>query len=130
VTQTTDGQWQCDKCLNIFPNCVRRWIFSGIVQDHTSSTWVSFFNEQAEQLLGNATADEVFQRSYGDAGGLDQDAYDTVFARARFTEWIFKCKVKQEMMNEEHRVKTSVVALQPVDYLKDSLELLSLLEKL
>lgn len=122
VTQTTDGQWYCDKCNHTYPNCVRRWIFSGVIEDDSSSTWVSFFNEQAETLLGNVTADTVYEQTYGNNN--DQDAYDSYFARANHTEWIFKCKVKTEMVNDESRVKTSVVSLHPVDYVKESQDLL------
>lgn len=127
VTQTTDGNWYCDKCQGSFPTCVRRWIFSGVVEDDTSSTWVSFFNEQAETLLAGATADQVYAETYQDQ--QDQDAYDSYFAKANHTEWIFKCKVKNEMVNEESRVKTSVVAMQPVDFAKESRDLLSALAK-
>jgi replication factor A1 len=128
VTQTTDGQWYCDKCQGTYQNCIRRWIFSGVVEDGTSSTWVSFFNEQAETLFASATADEVYNKTYS-GEGHDQDAYDSYFARASFTEYIFKCKVKQEMVNEESRVKTSVYSLHPVDYLKESKDLLAAIEK-
>ena len=38
VTQTRDQQWQCDKCQGIYADCVRRWIFSGVVEDGTGST--------------------------------------------------------------------------------------------
>jgi replication factor A1 len=129
-TQTTDGNWYCEKCNNTYPNPVRRWIFSGIVEDTTSSTWVSFFNEQAEMLFGGMTADECFQKSYsGGTGMYDQDAYDSVFAKVNYTEWIFKCKVKQDSYNDEMRVKTSVVSLHPIDYVKESQDLLAAIEK-
>ncbi|GKY95854.1 hypothetical protein MPSEU_000546000 [Mayamaea pseudoterrestris] len=127
VSTTTDGQWYCDKCQGSFPNCVRRWIFSATVQDDTSSTWVSFFNEQAEQLLG-VTADEVYAKS-NTSGGFEQDTYDSFFAKALYTEWIFKCKIKNEMVNEESRVKASVVTLVPVDYARESLDMLAAIEK-
>lgn len=128
MTQTTDGQWYCDKCANTYPQPVRRWIFSGVVEDATSSTWVSFFNEQAETLFGGMTADQLYQESYG-GGAFDQDRYDSVFVKPLFTEWIFKCKVKNELHNDESRVKTSVHSLFPVDYAKESLELLDAIEK-
>jgi replication factor A1 len=60
---------------------------------------------------------------------MDQDAYDSYFAKANHTEWIFKCKVKQEMVNDESRVKTSVVAMHPVDYVKESQDLLAAIEQ-
>lgn len=128
VTQTTDGQWYCDKCLSTYATCVRRWIFSGTVADDTSSTWVSVFNEQAEVLL-NATADQVYETTSSDMGGGDQDKYDSFFSQATNTEWIFKCKVKNEMVQDEQRVKTSVYSLLPVDYVKESRDLLAALAK-
>ena len=127
VTQTTDNNWYCDKCQGTFETCVRRWIFSGTVSDDTSTTWVSLFNEQAETLFGGVTADEVFEKSMS-SGETDQDAYDSYFAKASHTDWIFKCKVKQEMVGDESRVKTSVVTLHPVDYAKESRDLLEALK--
>ena len=126
-TQTTDNQWYCDKCQGTYPNPVRRWIFSGVVEDATSSTWVSFFNEQAEALLG-VTADECYHASYNN-GGFDPDAYDSVFAKVLFKEWIFKCKVKNEFHNDENRIKTSVYSMSPVDYVKESVDLLAAIEQ-
>ena len=124
VTQTTDGQYYCEKCAGTFDRCVRRWIFSGVVEDSTGSTWVSFFNEQAEQLLGGGvTADDVYRESY--EGDFNQDAYESVFAKGLHTEWIMKCKVKSELVNDESRIKTSVYSLHPVDYAKEANELLA-----
>jgi len=128
VTQTTDGQWFCDKCQGTYPNPVRRWIFSGVVEDATSSTWVSFFNEQAETLFDGLTADECYEQSFG-GGSFDQDRYDSVFAKVMYSEWIFKCKVKNEIHNDESRVKTSVYSMHPMDYLKESQDLLAAIEK-
>ena len=127
VEQLVDGNWQCQKCNSTYPNCVRRWIFSATVCDDTSTTWVSLFNEQAETLFGGVTADEVYNTTMGDV--MDQDAYDSYFAKANHSEWIFKCKVKQEMVNDESRVKTSVVAMHPVDYVKESQDLLAAIEQ-
>jgi replication factor A1 len=127
ATQTTDGQWTCEKCQGTYPTCVRRWIFSGTAEDDTSTTWVNFFNEQGELLLGES-ADDVYNRTFG-GGYTDQDAYDSLFARAMYTEWIFRCRVKNEVYNEESRVKTSVMGLHPVDYAKESLDIIAALEK-
>ena len=128
VTQTTDGSWFCDKCQGTYQDPVRRWIFSATVEDDTCSTWVSFFNSQAETLLGGeTTADMAFQKFI--EHNQDQDGYDSLFCRAQHTEWIFKCKVKSEMVNEEQRVKTSVYALEPVNYVQESENMLKALEK-
>lgn len=128
MTQTTDGQWFCDKCQGTFPNPVRRWIFTGTVEDDTCSTWVSFFNPQAETLLGGEmTADQAYEQFL--EHNQDQDGYDSLFHKAIHTEWVMKCKVKMEVVNEESRLKTSVYALQPLDYVKESEEILAALQK-
>jgi replication factor A1 len=129
VTQTTDGQWFCEKCGQNFEKPVRRWIFSATVEDDTGSTWVSFFNPQAETLLGGETTADMAYEQFMEHN-QDQDGYDSLFHKATHTEWVFKCKVKSEMVNDEQRVKTSVMALKPVDYVKESEEILAALEKL
>ena len=123
VTQTTDGNWQCDRCQGTYPTCTRKWIFSGTVGDDSGATWVSLFDDQALTLFNGATADDVF------AQYENQDAYDGIFARAQYTEWIFKCRVKSEMVSDEPRLKTSVVLMHPVDYVSESRNILAELEK-
>jgi len=127
VTPTPDGRWQCDKCYGIFDNCVRRWIFSGVVEDESSSTWVSFFNEQAETMM-KTTADDAYARTH-ENGVFDQNAYDGYFFPALFSEWVFRCRVKNEMVNEDSRVKTSAMNMYPVDFLQESKDLLAAIEK-
>jgi replication factor A1 len=124
VTQTTDMSWFCDKCQGTYPNCVRRWIFSATIADDSATTWVSLFNEQAETLFGGATADTVYGQTFDSETGGDQDKYDSYFAKANHSEWVFKCRVKQEMMGEETRVKTSVYSMHPVNYAQESRDML------
>mmetsp|Transcript_111608 Transcript_111608/g.322586 ORF Transcript_111608/g.322586 Transcript_111608/m.322586 type:complete len:637 (+) Transcript_111608:377-2287(+) len=123
VTQTTDGNWQCDRCQGIYPTCNRKWIFSGTVADDSASTWVSLFDDQAMTLFNGATADEIFQQYE------NQDVYDSCFERANYTEWVLKCRVKNEMVNEESRTKVTVVRMDPVDYVAESKNILAQLEK-
>jgi replication factor A1 len=122
VTQTTDGQWQCDRCHGVFNDCNRKWIFSATVADDTASTWVSLFDDQALTLFDGVTADQVYQDS-------TSDYYETHFAKALCSEWIFKCRVKQELHNEETKVKTTVLRMDPVDYAPETQQLLQDLAK-
>ena len=124
VTQTTDGNWQCDRCHGTYPTCSHKWIFSGTLADDTSTTWVSFFDEHATQLFGGASADDAF------ANFDNQDSYDGHFGKATHTEWIFRCRVKNEIVNDEPRVKTQVVRMDPVDYAVESNELLQAIAKM
>ena len=127
VTQTTDGNYHCERCNQTFENCMRRFIFSGTLCDDTSTTWVSLFDEQAKVLLDGISADECYEKTHAIG---DTDAYNSVFDKALFTEWIFTCKVKQEMVQDEMRVKTTVYSLHPVDYVKESRDLISAIQKI
>jgi replication factor A1 len=131
VTQSEDGStWECKKCCKHYPKPVRRWILSAVIQDYSSSTWVTLYNEQAELLLGGITADEAFDLSNGDDNIFNIDKYNSIFFKPLYQEYIFKCKVKNEINREtnESRLKTIIVGLAPTDYLKESLQLLSLFE--
>lgn len=129
VTATPDGQWHCEKCQRTYPEPVRRWIFSGVVEDSSGSTWVSFFNEQAESLLEGVTADQAYAKAYENQE-YNQDAYDSVFAKAYYSEWVMKCKVKSEIHDGNARVKTAVYSMQPVNYAQESKELLAAIEQM
>lgn len=120
VTQTADGSWHCERCQQMYPTCVRRYIFSATVADDTSTTWASLFNEQAEQLLGVAADD--LHRDLDQ--NQDEEKYNGTFEANNFKEFIFTCKVKQEFVNDEARVKTSIVRMHPVNYVEESRKLL------
>jgi len=124
INQTTDGSYHCDRCNGTYPNCNRKWIFSGTVGDATSNTWVSVFDEQAQQMLGH-TADEMHGH-YETA----QEKYDAVFAKAAFSEWLFKCRVRKEMVNDEYRTKVQVVRMEAVDYAAECREMIQALERM
>lgn len=127
VAQTADGNYHCERCQGTFPNCVRKFIFSATLTDDSSTTWVSLFDDQARVLLEGISADDVYEKTYAQG---DIDSYNAYFDKALFSEWIFTCKVKQEMVQDEMRIKTSVYALHPVDYVKESKELLQAIRKL
>mmetsp|Transcript_6784 Transcript_6784/g.14694 ORF Transcript_6784/g.14694 Transcript_6784/m.14694 type:complete len:645 (+) Transcript_6784:208-2142(+) len=125
ATQTSDGNWHCDKCQQTYETCVRRFIFSGTVADDTCTSWVSVFNEQAEALFNGeptAKADYLYEQLINGDG---RDLYDSTFMKATYTDWIIKCKVKQEMVGDEQRIKTSVVSVAPIDYVVESRNLLT-----
>ena len=73
--------------------------------------------------LGGMTANELYNIINDEEEG--KMAYDGHFAKATFTEWIFTCKVKQEVANGEMRLKTSVHSLHPVDYAQEGRSLLN-----
>jgi replication factor A1 len=124
ATQTSDGNWHCDKCQQTYPNCVRRFIISACVADDTATTWVSLYNEQAETLFDGVTADQLYQNFIETN---DKDLYNSTFLKSTYTEWVMTCKVKQELVGDETRTKTSIVRMSPVDYVKESRNILTAL---
>ncbi|KAL7487194.1 hypothetical protein ACHAW6_012791 [Cyclotella cf. meneghiniana] len=124
ATQTSDGNWHCDKCQQTYPNCVRRFIISACVADDTATTWVSLYNEQAETLFEGVTADQLYQNFIETN---DKDLYNSTFLKSTYTEWVMTCKVKQELVGDETRTKTSIVRMSPVDYVKESRNILTAL---
>ncbi|VEU45086.1 unnamed protein product [Pseudo-nitzschia multistriata] len=124
INQTTDGSYHCDRCNGTYPNCNRKWIFSGTVGDSTSNTWVSVFDEQAQQMLGR-TADEMHEHYQ-----TNQPLYDACFAKAAFSEWVLKCRVRKEQVNDEYRTKVQVVRMEPVDYAAECREMIQALERM
>lgn len=129
VTAVGDGNWYCDRCQQTRAECVRRYIFSGTVIDETCTTWVSIFNDQALQLLGEEnTADRLYQL-YFEQGDTEM-GFEGTFHKAMFSDWIFKCKVKQETVGDENRIKASIVTMHPVDYVKESKYILAAIARM
>lgn len=117
-----DGTYYCERCSRNYENCIHRYIFSATISDDTSTSWVSLFDDQAKTLLDGMAADQMHEILNGEGG---QSAYDGFFAKANFTDWIFSCKVKQEMNQNEMRIKTSIQSLHQVDYAKEGYSLLN-----
>ena len=130
VTATADGgSWYCDRCQQTRPDCTRRYIFSATVIDDTCTSWVSVFNDQALQLLGEEnTADRVNEMYFEQAD--PDNGFESMFQKVLFSDWIFKCKVKQETVGDESRIKASIVSMSPVDYAKESKNLLAAIAKM
>lgn len=40
------GQWTCQKCNQSYADCVRRFILSASMSDHSGTQWFSIFDEQ------------------------------------------------------------------------------------
>ena len=89
------------------------------------TSWVTVFNEQAEVMFSEKSADYLYNKLINDPAGKDE--YDSTFASVSFTDWIIKCKVKQEEVGEEQRIKTSISSLAPLDYIVESCNLLNVL---
>jgi replication factor A1 len=125
VVETMDGGWICEKCGgHTFDRCDRRFILSATAQDHTGQTWMTLFNDTALPLLNNTTAQQLYE--FKQAG---DPTYDHVFANSHFQAFLMRLRVKAEMVNDEQRVKLSVMRLEPLDYRQECRNLLDAIGK-
>eukprot|EP01103_Thecamoeba_quadrilineata_P012133 TRINITY_DN3056_c0_g1_i1.p1 TRINITY_DN3056_c0_g1~~TRINITY_DN3056_c0_g1_i1.p1 ORF type:complete len:679 (+),score=164.76 TRINITY_DN3056_c0_g1_i1:54-2090(+) len=122
---TVLNQWQCEKCNISAPRCLHRYILSLVAVDHTSSQWLSAFNEAGQKIL-NIDASKLAEMK---EAGRDQE-FESYFQKANFKSYIFKIRAKEERYNDVQRVKCSIVELQPVDYVQESRFLLEQIQKL
>ena len=122
VEETSLGKWRCNKCNETRDDCVRRFVLYGTMADDTCTSWVTVFNKEVELLLEGKTADELFEKMCNESSGVDE--YNSMFAKCQYTDWIVKCKVKEEVHNDEKRTKTTVSSLSAVDYVVESRNLL------
>jgi replication factor A1 len=124
VIQSLADMWQCEKCNHDYPSCNRRYMLSASVADHSGTTWVTLFDEQVQQLLGHSAEEMHELKMSGDEAG-----YEGVFAAALFKQVCLKLRVKQDMVNDEPRMKSSAASYAPVDFAAESKQLMAAITK-
>jgi len=79
------------------------------LQDHTGPTWVTAFQEVGEEIMQHP-AKELFLWSQ-----TDNQKFIEAIQKLTFTKHLFKLKVKEEMYNDEQRLKSTVVRVDRID---------------
>lgn len=124
VIEDVNQNYLCEKCQMTHENCENRYILSCTIQDNTGSAWATCFNDQGKILLENRSADEMVELQQSNA-----KLFENVFKQCTFKEFIFRLRVKAEQVQEELRVKSSVVSLEPINYISESTHLIDLIAK-
>ena len=120
MTEQSDGTFYCEKTQKTIETPTKRYILSVQAADATGSSWLSAFNDQAEQLLGRTADDLAALKEAGDDAGYN-DAIDG----AIWKTYNMNLRVKADEWNGEKRIKTTITGLAPVDYAAESKELLA-----
>ncbi|CAF3324524.1 unnamed protein product [Rotaria socialis] len=112
VNKLSSGLYHCDKCREDFNECNWSYMLRAELVDSTGTIWVSFFRQQAEELMGNIPAkqfaqakekgDEVLMQSY-----LNKNA---------FREKNFRLRINEETFNDVTLIKISCVSMSDVDF--------------
>eukprot|EP00252_Welwitschia_mirabilis_P017167 TRINITY_DN38089_c0_g1_i1.p1 TRINITY_DN38089_c0_g1~~TRINITY_DN38089_c0_g1_i1.p1 ORF type:complete len:797 (+),score=128.77 TRINITY_DN38089_c0_g1_i1:128-2518(+) len=120
-----DGTWHCDACGQSFPECNYRYLLQAQVQDATGVTWVTAFQEAAEEIMG-ITAKELYNLRLED----DDVKFAEIMRNIVFNQYLFKLKVKEETYGDDQRVKCTVVKAERLDYSSECRVLLDLISKI
>ncbi|CAD5235169.1 unnamed protein product [Bursaphelenchus xylophilus] len=104
-----DNTINCDRCG---PGVEAKYVYmlSLEVADFTGVCWLTLFDEAAQSLL-QISADEL-QQMYTD----DRESYDAVFDRIRFSDYIFRCRIKYETFNDRQNLRWTAMQVNPVNY--------------
>lgn len=117
-----DGNgWRCEKCDTVYPAPEHRYIMSFNVWDHTEQVWLNGFNDIGQQLLGRPAGDMY------DLKENDENAFGAAIQEGTCTQWLFRCKAKQESFQDTLRVRYTVMTAAPLDYKKESKKLVEII---
>ncbi|KAH9644803.1 hypothetical protein HF086_007891 [Spodoptera exigua] len=105
-----NGLYRCEKCNREYPNYKYRLLLAANVSDATGDQRITAFNEAAEAMLGRNVAE------IGRLFEYDKTGYTQMFEEVKFKTFVFKFRTKMETYNDEARLKTTVMNVQPVDY--------------
>jgi replication factor A1 len=125
VNEMGPGCFYCEKCQKEYPKCDYRYLLNIGVSDHTTTTWLSCFNDTAMLMVGHA-ADEVMR--WKQDGDIDRFA--ACFTTATYKTYHLKVRAKQESYQGEMKVRCQVISATPIDYIHDSKVLISNIRKL
>lgn len=114
-----NGLYRCEKCNRDFPNYKYRLLLAANVSDPTGDQRVTAFNEAAETMLCMKAAD------IGNMFENNKEAYTHLFEELKFKTFVFKFRTKMETYNDEARLKTTVMNIQPIDYKEGNSKLIA-----
>ncbi|KHJ40022.1 replication factor-A domain protein [Trichuris suis] len=119
VVDQNTGLYRCEKCNKEYPNFTWRLLLNVRICDFSSVNQVTMFQDTAEKLL-NVKVDEL-----SSIREQDMQAFDDLFDQVTFRNFLFRLRVKQEMYNDEVRIRFICVRVEEVSLP----EYLSCLEK-
>uniref|UniRef100_A0A5S6QRM4 Replication protein A subunit n=1 Tax=Trichuris muris TaxID=70415 RepID=A0A5S6QRM4_TRIMR len=108
VIDQNTGLYRCEKCNKEYPNFTWRLLLNVRICDFSSVAQVTIFQEAAEKLL-NIKVSEL-----SDMREQDMQAYDDLFDRVAFKNFLFRLRVKQEMYNDEVRIRFICVRVEEI----------------
>jgi replication factor A1 len=123
MSETSPGTYSCDNCGENPVNF--RYILSLTVADHSGSEYVTLFDNEGAQLLGQPA--KVLQEWVATDEG--RVAFERTVAAAEHREMLLTVKAKAEERAGESRIKVTAVKLREVDFARENKALLGALKR-
>jgi len=116
--------YRCVKCNREYPNFKYRLLGSMNVGDWSGNLWISMFASEAEKVL------EMSSQAVGEAIENDPEALADMADKTHFKQFVIKCRSKMETFNDENRLKTVAVKVDPINYKEYNSYLISKIQQL
>ncbi|KAI8070318.1 putative replication factor-A protein 1 [Gongronella butleri] len=116
--------WRCEKCDKSYDQPEYRYMLQCRLEDATSHVYANAFDEVSLTLLG-VTANEAIALREN-----DEAAFNHLFSNAAHRMYNMKIRAKQEVYNDQARVRYNLFEVSPVDFVKDGRDLVAAIEKL
>ncbi|MES1921362.1 60S acidic ribosomal protein P1, partial [Bonamia ostreae] len=120
VDSAGSEEFWCEMC-NSVTEARARYILNFSLNDHTGSQFVNCFDEVGEKILGVAAGD---LSKLAEGPLADEAAFGDVFLKAAFQTKLYKIKAKSENYLDEERIRCTVLAVQDIDFVNQSVKLL------
>ncbi|XP_018574321.1 replication protein A 70 kDa DNA-binding subunit [Anoplophora glabripennis] len=124
IIDMENQMYRCEKCNREFPNFKYRLLASMNVGDWSGNQWVSMFSSEVEKVLG-MTSQEV-----GEQIEQDSEAMAAIADKVHFKQFVMKCRAKMETYNDETRLKTVCIKVDPINYEEYNAHLIGRIQQL
>jgi len=110
LVDTQNGELKCEKCQQTYTHYKFRYKTDVEIEDHSSSSWVTLWDEKAEQLF-QMTPEKLESFMKMDS----KEHYEKIITKPNFRTFIFTLRARVDTYNQEERVKLNVINCMPLD---------------
>lgn len=90
--------------------------------DAFGQAWLSCFDDVGRMVMGK-NADELYELNDTESPSYDNKAYLDAFAEANCKTYIFKCRAKMDLYQDQQRVRYQVMSASPLNYAAEAAKL-------
>lgn len=121
LTPNGPGSWTSESTGRQYTDeeVVWRYIMSMKVMDHSSSTWISAFDEVGQVMLGRSA------KEFRDLKDRNPALADHILEDATFRPMLMKITVKERTWNDEQQIRYTAARAEPIEFASEGRLLLN-----